>query len=292
MLNVYDFMKDLPPTKKLLVNDLLFAEYECPLSEKRYDMWSHYNYFVYVMKGKKKWFTGDNEILAKAGDCIFVQKGAHSIYQFFDNDFCSLFMFVSDEFIRETLLENRLNNHTSNDETASSPIIRVQTNKMLSAYFYSFLVYISSARDSDTKMTELKFRELIMIANSDLENEHLRTYFQNLCKTTRPSIQAVMESNFYYPMILKEFAQLSGRSLSVFKRDFKDIYNETPGRWLTNKRLELARYLLTQTDKTVTEVVFECGFKNTSHFSRIFKKMYGISPVHFKKNVKASNPNG
>ena len=60
MLNVYDFMKELPPPdKRLVVNDLLFAEYKCPLSETRYDMWTHHNYFVYVIKGKKKWFAGE-----------------------------------------------------------------------------------------------------------------------------------------------------------------------------------------------------------------------------------------
>ena len=68
MINVYDFMKSLPPTKRLSVNDLLFAEYKCPLDDTRFDMWTHHNYFVYVIKGKKKWFSGDHEALAEAGD--------------------------------------------------------------------------------------------------------------------------------------------------------------------------------------------------------------------------------
>lgn len=284
MVNVYDFMKDLPPTKRLAVNDLLFAEYKCPLSETRFDMWTHHNYFVYVIEGRKKWFSGNCEVLAQEGDCIFVKKGAHSIYQYFDEDFCSLFMFIPDQFIRDTLLGNQVDVNVEENEMNPSPILRVKTDEMLTTYFLSFLSYISKADSPDKKLAELKFRELILTVASGSGNKSVSGYFQNLCNTARPSLQTVMESNFTYPMKLEEYAQLSGRSLSTFKRDFKEIYDTTPGKWLTRKRLAYARYLLEQTGKPVTEVVFDCGFKNTSHFSRSFKKQFGKTPSNTKQN--------
>lgn len=284
MTNVYDFMKDLPPTKRLAVNELLFAEYKCPLSETRFDMWTHHNYFVYVIKGKKKWFAGNHEVLAREGDCIFVKKGAHSIYQYFDDEFCSLFMFVSDQFIRDTLLENQVDMTGRNDETDPSSILRVKTDEVLTTYFLSFLSYISKADSPDKKLAELKFRELILTVASGSANKNVTGYFLSLCNTVRPSLQSVMESNFAYPMKLKEYARLSGRSLSTFRRDFKEIYKTTPGKWLTQKRLDYGRYLLEQTDRSVTEVVLDCGFKNPSHFSRAFKEQFGKTPLQHKKN--------
>jgi AraC family transcriptional regulator, exoenzyme S synthesis regulatory protein ExsA len=92
-----------------------------------------------------------------------------------------------------------------------------------------------------------------------------------------------MELNFTYPMKLEEYARLSGRSLSLFKRDFKKIYNTAPGRWLTQKRIEYGRYLLQKTDKSVTDIALDCGLKNHSHFSRVFKEQYGITPIETKK---------
>ena len=288
MLNVYDFMKDLPDAKRLIVNDLLFADYKCPLSENRFDMWTHHNYFVYVISGKKKWFSGDTEVVAQAGDCIFVKKGAHSIYQYFDDDFCSLFMYLPDDFIRDTLLENKLEMQAGNKDDTPSPILRVQTDERLTAYFYSFLSYISKSTPavSDKKLAELKFRELIMILASGPGNSAVTGYFQEVCNSAKPSLQSVMETNFNYPMSLEEYARLSGRSLSVFKRDFRESYNTTPGRWLTQKRLEHGRYLLKNTGKSVTEVVLDCGFKNISHFSRAFKKQFGNTPLQIKKTSK------
>ncbi len=284
MMNVYDFMKDLPPTKRLSVNDLLFAEYKCPLTETRFDMWSHHNYFVYIIKGKKKWFSRDCEVLAQEGDCIFVKKGAHSIYQYFDDEFCSLFMFVPDQFIRDTLLENQMDIIVRDNDQVAPAILRLQIDEMLTTYFYSFLSYISKAGNPDKKLAKLKFRELIMMVTSDSANFILSGYFRNLCNSARPSLQSVMETNFTYPMKLEEYARLSGRSLSTFRRDFKEIYNTTPGKWLTQKRLDYGRYMLEQTDRSVSEVVLDCGFKNSSHFSRAFKVQFGKTPLQHKKN--------
>lgn len=283
MLNVYNFMKDLPASKRLIVNDLVFADYKCPLSHSRFDMWTHHNYFVYVMKGKKKWFAQDKEVMASAGDCIFVKKGAHSIYQYFDDEFCSLFMFVPDHFIRETVIDNQLEIASNDHGPDPAPILRVQINEILQSYFLSFLSYISNKGQPDEKLAELKFRELIMIVATMRKNADLAGYFHELCNSSRPSLQAVMESNFTYPMKLEEYARLSGRSLSLFKRDFKKIYNTTPGKWLTQKRLGYGRYLLQKTDKSVTEVVLDCGLKNHAHFSRAFKEQYGVSPKDLKK---------
>lgn len=285
MVNVYDFMKSLPPTKRLAINELLFAEYKCPLDDTRFDMWSHHNYFVYVIKGKKKWFSGDHEAIAEAGDCLFIKKGAHSIYQYFDDEFCSLFMFVPDQFIRDTLLENEVDLGVPG-ETAPSPILRVQTDEMLTTYFLSFLSYISQSGRSEKGLAELKFKELILTVVSGSGNTSLSSYFLRLCNMARPSLQAVMESNFTYPMTLDEYAGLSGRSLSTFRRDFKDTYSTTPGRWLRQRRLDHGRYLLEQTDKSVTEVVLDCGFRNPSHFSRAFKEKFGRPPLEHKKTAK------
>ncbi|TVQ05808.1 MAG: AraC family transcriptional regulator [Balneolaceae bacterium] len=283
MLNVYDFMKELPANKRLIVNDLVFADYKCPLSHSRFDMWTHHNYFVYVMRGKKKWFAQDKEVMAGAGDCIFVKKGAHSIYQYFDDEFCSLFMFLPDDFIKSTVINNQLEISSADDDPDPAPILRIQINEILQSYFLSFLSYISNSGKTGKKLAELKFRELIMIVAAMPENGAIAGYFHEICNSSRPSLQAVMESNFTYPMKLEEFARLCGRSLSLFKRDFKNIYETTPGRWLTQKRLEYGKYLLEKTDKTVTEIVFDCGLKNHSHFTHAFKKQYGVTPAEAKK---------
>ncbi len=92
------------------------------------------------------------------------------------------------------------------------------------------------------------------------------------------------EENFHSNLGLDEFARLCGRSLSAFKRDFEELYNTTPGRWLLNRRLQHARLLIGSSSLSVSEIAFECGFENNSHFSRAFKEHFGAAPVNFRQD--------
>jgi transcriptional regulator GlxA family with amidase domain len=51
------------------------------------------------------------------------------------------------------------------------------------------------------------------------------------------------------------------------------------------KRLMHARQLLRTTDKAVSDIAIECGFENNSHFSRLFKENYSISPLQYRKQA-------
>ena len=87
-----------------------------------------------------------------------------------------------------------------------------------------------------------------------------------------------MEKNFMFNLPLEKFGYLTGRSIATFNRDFRKIFKETPQKWLTKKRLDLAYYQLKEKDKKPVDVYLETGFENLSHFSYAFKKEFGYSP--------------
>lgn len=84
-----------------------------------------------------------------------------------------------------------------------------------------------------------------------------------------------------FNLTIKQFAQMANRSISVFKKEFFQYYNATPGKWLTQKRFELAKSYLEAGNKNISDVASMSGFENLSHFSRIFKVKYGVSPLKF-----------
>jgi AraC-like DNA-binding protein len=88
-----------------------------------------------------------------------------------------------------------------------------------------------------------------------------------------------MTDNYRYNLKLDQFAQLSNRSLSSFKRDFQTTFKTTPGKWLLEKRLLYAKSLLNNSSKkAISEVAFESGFETVAHFSRSFKQRFGVTP--------------
>ena len=79
-------------------------------------------------------------------------------------------------------------------------------------------------------------------------------------------------------MPLSQFTYLTGRSLATFKRDFEKVFHQPPSRWLVQRRLQEAHFLLKERGLPPSQVYLEVGFEDLSHFSFAFKKTYGWAP--------------
>jgi AraC-like DNA-binding protein len=88
-----------------------------------------------------------------------------------------------------------------------------------------------------------------------------------------------METNFTKNLNLETLAKQTGRSLSAFKTDFKKEFNISPMKWLIDRRLTYANYLIRTTEDAISNIAYQSGFENISHFSRVYKKKYSISPI-------------
>lgn len=78
---------------------------------------------------------------------------------------------------------------------------------------------------------------------------------------------------------LEEFARFTGRSLAAFKRDFKQMSDLSPQKWIMQKRLEKAYELICVRKQKVSDIYLKLGFKSLSHFSTAFKKRFGFAPT-------------
>jgi AraC-like DNA-binding protein len=148
--------------------------------------------------------------------------------------------------------------------------------------------FFGGTQEPDQSLLELKFRELVLTIADNPHNAELLSYFCSLLNEPQSvSLQKVMDTNYCFNLRLEQYAELSNRSLSAFKRDFQKQFNSTPGKWLLEKRLNHAMHLLSNMDKTVGEAAFESGFESPSHFSRSFKERFGISPTAVKQTHTA-----
>ena len=87
-----------------------------------------------------------------------------------------------------------------------------------------------------------------------------------------------LNENYMLDLSMEEIAGYTGRSLATFKRDFAKVSDLTPQKWIIRRRLEAAHELIKSGKKKVTEACFDVGFKNLSHFSKIYKEAYGVAP--------------
>ena len=284
LMNMYDDIRANLHFNKFAVGELLFVEYKCPIEQEAVSVWTPMDYFVHVLSGRKTWRTTEATWTLEKGDTLFFKKGACVLHQDFKDDFCLLVFFVSDDFIRDVVREvaGQLSVRQEGGALHKGAIL-VNGDVTLAAYFQSMLSYFSgTAKPAETLLT-LKLKELIVSILLGGNNPELAAYFQSLLKSDAPPLSQIMEANFCYNLALEEFAKLSHRSLSTFKRDFRKYYNQPPGKWLLQKRLEYSAVLLKNPALNVSQVAMDCGFEDLSHFSRTFKEKFGTSPVNFRK---------
>ncbi|GGW17656.1 hypothetical protein GCM10018980_32650 [Streptomyces capoamus] len=81
---------------------------------------------------------------------------------------------------------------------------------------------------------------------------------------------------------LDAVAAHAGYSRYHFLRAFKEEYGETPGRYLTHRRIERAEELLRSADLTVTEICTLVGFSSLGTFSARFKARTGLTPSEYR----------
>jgi len=95
-----------------------------------------------------------------------------------------------------------------------------------------------------------------------------------------------VKTNFKEEITLHEIADLVSMTIPSFCRYFKKMTNKTFTQFVNEYRLVHASKLLAEQPMTITDVCFECGFNNFSHFSKSFKSFTGHSPSEYRKQLK------
>lgn len=98
----------------------------------------------------------------------------------------------------------------------------------------------------------------------------------------KPVLEYV-ESHFNQPLSLAQLADVVGMNPKYFCRFFRQVTQQTPMNYVNIYRIEQAAHMLCGSTMTVTEVGLECGFSDTSHFVKTFKKYKGVTPKQFRK---------
>lgn len=157
----------------------------------------------------------------------------------------------------------------------------ISVNAPMRAYIDSLKSYFHPSDSISDGLVGVKFMELLFHlaeANTNLLQQLLYPH-----PPERSQIEQVVEENVTNPVSIEDLAYLSGRSLSTFKREFRALYNSSPLKWIRNRRLDLASQLLLESTQSVTDICYACGFENTTHFSKVFKMRFDLSPTEYRR---------
>lgn len=93
--------------------------------------------------------------------------------------------------------------------------------------------------------------------------------------------KAFLDENLEVPPSIMQLAQYVGVNEYKLKNGFRQVHGITPYKYIVEQRLEWARRLLWNRDMNVTEAAFAVGYSSLSHFAKIFRDKFGVSPHEY-----------
>lgn len=128
---------------------------------------------------------------------------------------------------------------------------------------------------ANSKEIKLLNAEGFSLATDIKDNDRINVVFNHV------------KNNFKEEITLDEIANMVSMTIPSFCRYFKKITNKTFVQFVNEYRLVHASKLLAEKPMSITEVCFECGFNNFSHFNKSFKAFTGQNPSEYRNQLKA-----
>ncbi len=265
-----------------------FVEYRSYERTNRTRVWSAQHLIVFVLQGEKVIEAGGAKFQMAADEALFLRKGSYLMSEIpIDQGVFQSVLFFLDEPFLEQFARRHADLLPSPNRASQAPAIRLHITEPVSQFYHAVLPYFNTPlNEARRRGLTLKLEELLLNLIAEPENASFALFLNGLLQS-KPTIASVMEQNFMLNLPLPAFAQLAQRSLSAFKRDFKAAYAQPPGQWLHERRLQHGAHLLEHTGLPVTQIAFECGFQDLSHFSAAFKKLHSLSPSDYRKRAAA-----
>ncbi|PPK84296.1 AraC-like DNA-binding protein [Neolewinella xylanilytica] len=262
-----------------IIPGVLFYSYLSAERREKVGFWKHHTLILQV-SGQFVLETPAQTISMTGGELLLIGKnqvGTLTKTPLPGANYETIVISLEEELLRRIVREEKIE---TDGKYVGPPNVLIPANPYLQGYFQSIVPY---ARSSGTTMTDalgiLKVREAVKLLL--LARPELRNFLFHQPEPHKIDLAGFMRTNYHYNLPLARFAQLTGRSLSAFKRDFRKTFDAPPRQWLQEMRLEQARYLLEIKHQTPSAIYLDLGFESLSHFSHAFKQRFGKSPREY-----------
>ncbi len=92
-----------------------------------------------------------------------------------------------------------------------------------------------------------------------------------------------IELHYFSPFTLEEVARYAGCNPSYLERVFKQAMGHTIMEYTISLRIRNACHMLINTEFSIIEIAYECGFSTRQHFMRCFRNLMGTTPLKYRK---------
>lgn len=226
--------------------------------------WNSY-LFMFVKKGKMRIFYEEKEYMASENSFVFLNCYKPHKYQAEEETVFDWIHFSGNasEAYYNLLYE------------ASGCVFSIANNYVIQDYMTSILHAAKENHVEEDAVSIYIHKILYELKKKSSEVDSLQ--FKSILEAIN-----YIESSFHTQIKLQDIANCAGLSPYHFSRVFKKHLNCSPYQYLINFRINHAKELLQNTDLSIQEITYECGFNSVPHFIKIFKEHTELTPKKFR----------
>ncbi|MGH1336576.1 MAG: helix-turn-helix domain-containing protein [Aureispira sp.] len=240
--------------------------------------------FLYIIEGEYDSTSEKEQLRIQTEESVLMKCGNY-LSSMLQSKQSEKYQALAVHFYPEVLLkiyENKLPSFLKEKQSEEIGMSKLNSDILIRKYIESILFYFENPNLVNEDILILKLKEIILLLKQTKNAPAIHNILSNLFTPSSYLFREVIEAHYFSNISLEELAQLTNQSLSTFKRAFKKLYKTSPATYLRDKKLEKAVELLETTNWRATDIAYDCGFGDVSHFSKTFKNKYGVSPTAYK----------
>lgn len=242
-----------------------------------------YNEIYFLQSGKCNVYIDNETYCLEDGSVLFIPAfKEHTFIYPFTQDVKRTVLYISTEQLNWYFnkdFKDEINNLFINKHLQLSR----KSFSNLSNIFEKIQFEKYSLDNMSESLTKAYFFELIIYLIRCQRYTHNINQRTNLSNITIGEIVNFIENNYSRQLTLPEIAAQFGISESSLTKKIKIFTNMTFKEYLTKTRIEAAKSLLISSEKSITEIAYECGYNNSNFFGDVFKKAVDMSPSSYRK---------
>jgi len=241
--------------------------------------------FLYIKNGESIVSSPTESVNVNVSESVLLKCGSYfaNLIQKSEHENCEIFAIHLHKDILLDLYKDEIPNFIKPNEKKYFAQ-KIKRHDIIIHFIESLNFYFQNPSLVNDDLLKLKIKELILLLLQTNNAENIISLFSHLFTPRQANFKEIIQFHLFTNITIPELALLSGRSLSAFKRDFENYFKDTPANYIKEQKLLKASELLYSTDFSISEISYEVGFNDISHFTKLFKLKYNSTPSQYRKN--------
>lgn len=231
---------------------------------------------LYVASGKTHFYFGEEVREVTAGNMILFHPRQEQHYEYFAKDMPEVYWvhFTGSD------VKNILKKY---DIPLDDNVFYSGSSSTYAYLFKEMINELQTCRTGYQELLEMYLRQIFLLIQRSREEQ--RPSVSSRIQEEMDLARRYFNEHYNEDINIEEYAQSRNMSISWFQRNFKQLTTKSPMQYILTIRVNNAVTLLESTDYSMTEISTIIGYDNPLYFSRVFKKIKGVSPSDYRKSL-------